>query len=139
MNKIIYGSNKVHNIDIKRYIDVLFNILHEFNVSSGLNFEITNPDNNYNHSFTGNILYLEYINENTFNNIDIFIKNKFPLYHYNNLIQSIKENIFNQKKYAIFIFIKSYINAIPFIIDDCDLYLKITYNNKTIFNTIDYL
>lgn len=140
MTDIMSGSNKVYNIDIKKYIDDLLNILSKFqnNIYHNLNFKIIDPDKS-SISVKGNILYLQYINEYTFHNIDNFLKNKFDLKGYNNLINCIKKDIFNQKKYAIFIFIKSDTYSIPLIIDDYDLYLEITHNNEIIFNTIDYI
>tara|TARA_Y100000591_G_scaffold327363_1_gene351666 strand:+ start:1303 stop:1722 length:420 start_codon:yes stop_codon:yes gene_type:complete len=133
-------SNDVYKKKHIDYIDNLINVLTNIDniTTTDLNLKIINQTDNYTTTITGNITYFQYINDNTLYNIKCFIKNKFRFQTYVEIYSLIKK-IINKNKYAIFIFIESKMFTIPLIIDEYNIHLEISDNNKIIFNTNEFI
>ena len=133
-------SNDVYKKKHIDYIDNLINVLTNIDniTTTDLNLKIINQTDNYTTTITGNITYFQYINDNTLYNIKCFIKNKFRFQTYVEIYSLIKK-IINKNKYAIFIFIESKMFTIPLIIDEYNIHLEISDNNKIIFNNNEFI
>ena len=123
-------------IETITYIDTLYNALESYRIQKKqLHFKLIdhkyNSDNPVINDIDGNIQYLTYINKNTSNQIQHFVKEKFIQSH--ELLQFISK-IIEHNTYSIFIFILSPIGyAIPLIIDGNDIKLEITHNHEIVF------
>lgn len=131
-------NNTLTSDTIIKYIDNLYNnlILYK-NSQKILHLKLIDQNTSVINDIDGSIVYLKYINKNTYDSIQTFIKKKFIKTNY---LLDYLSNIIENNKYSLFIFIKSNIGyAIPLIVDGNDIKLEITYDDKIIFMTSQFI
>ena len=131
-------NNTLTSDTIIKYIDNLYNSLILYkNSQKILHLKLIDQNTSVINDIDGSIVYLKYINKNTYDSIQTFIKKKFIKTNY---LLDYLSNINKNNKYSLFIFIKSNIGyAIPLIVDGNDIKLEITYDDKIIFMTSQFI
>ena len=131
-------NNTLTSDTIIKYIDNLYNSLILYkNSQKILHLKLIDQNTSVINDIDGSIVYLKYINKNTYDSIQTFIKKKFIKTNY---LLDYLSNIIENNKYSLFIFIKSNIGyAIPLIVDGNDIKLEITYDDKIIFMTSQFI
>lgn len=131
-------NNTLTSDTINKYIDNLYNSLILYkNSQKNLHLKLIDQNTSVINDIDGSIVYLKYINKNTYDSIQTFIKKKFIKTNY---LLDYLSNIIENNKYSLFIFIKSNIGyAIPLIVDGNDIKLEITYDDKIIFMTSQFI
>lgn len=134
----LYKNNTLTSDTINKYIDNLYNSLILYkNSQKNLHLKLIDQNTSVINDIDGSIVYLKYINKNTYDSIQTFIKKKFIRTNY---LLDYLSNIIENNKYSLFIFIKSNIGyAIPLIVDGNDIKLEITYDDKIIFMTSQFI
>jgi hypothetical protein len=133
----IYENNTLSNQATIKYIDTIYKKLLPYKTSKNiLHLKLIDPSYDPSHPIVndidGAIYELEYLNKNTWDKINNFIKKNFI--QSSEIIETIQKNLIDTEKYSIFIFIKSDIGyCIPLFIDGNDIKIEFTCDENIIF------
>tara|TARA_B000000475_G_C15887037_1_gene402878 strand:+ start:327 stop:788 length:462 start_codon:yes stop_codon:yes gene_type:complete len=133
----ICENNTLSNQATIKYIDTIYKKLLPYKTSKNiLHLKLIDPSYDPSHPIVndidGAIYELEYLNKNTWDKINNFIKKNFI--QSSEIIETIQKNLIDTEKYSIFIFIKSDIGyCIPLFIDGNDIKIEFTCDENIIF------